>query len=425
MAKQTNYSKIFIKNTDNSYEAVTIDDNYDVTKNTTYYYLDIKNADNFLTLFEKYGQLYEQLKSDVSRNIGKYVDNALHKYQVRKTAFSSFIKEYYIPKLHNSTVEPGAEVTEPEGYTADGLGRDPEGSDISKDAAYQLQENEYLLINYTNSKTDESGNETKSVINKCYKCGDIIQPNFGIVDSLLYHKTHSYSKASGFDFTSLSNMNGYANFKNPEGMFTLGTDEQICIKEIVKIELDKNDSFLYWNRNDENSDAENNIFEFDEVYADIDLKSLTPEQIAALPRNAYTLKEGEYLYYTNAKKTNMAYYGAGSIIIKSEKTPILIKNTSKGIIKAEDIMNNGLDAIPWIGFRLGEDSAKITVIENQYISLTEGDTFYGATEVNAQPDNVGGINLSNIWVNIGSAKYKFAEEDAITALPEIKINGIY
>ena len=427
--KQATYSKIFIKNADDSYEAVTIDDNYDVAKNTGYYYLDIKTADNFLALFEsikgKYGQLYEQLKSDVSRNIGKYVDNALHKYQARKTAFSSYIKEYYIPKLHESTVEPGAEVTKPEGHTADGLGRDPEGSDISKDAAYQLQENEYLLINYTNSKTDESGNETKSVINKCYKCGDIIQPNFGIVDSLLYHKNHSYSKTSGFDFISLSNTNGYANFTNPEGMFTLGTDEQICIKEIVKIELDKNDSFLYWNRNDENSDAENNIFEFDEVYTDIDLKTLTPEQIAALPRNAYTLKEGEYLYYTNAKKTNMAYYGAGSIIIKSEKTPKLIKNTSKGIVKAEDIMNNGLDAIPWIGFRLGEDSAKITVIENQYISLTEGDTFYGVTEVNAQPDNVGGINLSNIWVNIGSAKYKFAEEDTATTLPEIKINGIY
>ena len=189
--------------------------------------------------------MYEQLKSDVSRNIGKYVDNTLHKYQARNTAFSSFIKEYYIPILHEATVEPGQELTMPEGYTADGLGRDPDGSDISKDAAYQLQENEYLLVNYTNSKTDESGNETKSVINKCYKCGDIIQPNFGIVDSLLYHKNHSYSKTSGFDFTSLSNVNGYTNFKNPEGMFTLGTDEQICIKEIVKIELDKNDSFLY------------------------------------------------------------------------------------------------------------------------------------------------------------------------------------
>lgn len=420
--KQTDYSKIFIKDADNSYKVVIIDDNYAVAENTKYYYLDIKTADNFLALFrnieETYGRLYEQLKSDVSRNIGKYVDNTLHKYQARNTAFSSFIKEYYIPELHPSTVEPG-DLDAPEGYTADGLGRDPEGSDISKDAAYQLQENEYLLINYTNSKTDESGNETKSVINKCYTCGDIIQPNFGIVDSLLYHKTHSYSKNSGFDFVSIRNTNGYNNFKNPEGMFTLGTDEQICIKEIVKIELDKNDSFLYWNRNDENPDAEINEFTFDEIYKD------ESEQTTESGPNAYTLKEGEYLYYTNAKKTNMAYYGAGSIIIRSKKTPLLRKNTSKGVVKAEDIMNNGLDAIPWIGFRLGEDSAKITVVENQYISLTEGDTFYGATNVNTQPDNVGGINLSNNWINIGSAKYKFAEEDTATTLPEIKINGIY
>lgn len=423
LKKQTDYSKIFIKNADSSYEVVTIDNDYTVAENTKYYYLDIKTADNFLALFrnieETYGGLYEQLKSDVSRNIGKYVDNTLHKYQARNTAFSSFIKDYYIPILHEATVEPGQELTMPEGYTKDGLGRDPDGSDISKDAAYQLQENEYLLINYTNSKTDESGNETKNTINKCYKCGDIIQPNFGIVDSLLYHKNHSYSKTSGFDFASLGNVKGYDNFKNPEGMFTLGTDEQICIKEIVKIELDKNDSFLYWNRNDENPNAENNEFTFDEVYID------KPEQTTESEPNAYTLKEGEYLYYTNAKKTNMAYYGAGSIIIKSEKTPKLIKNTSKGIVKAEDIINNGLDAIPWIGFRLGEDKSKITVVENQYISLTEGDTFYGATEVNAQSDNIGGVDLSNSWVNIGSAKYKFAEEDAAITLPEIKINGIY
>ena len=420
--KQADYSKIFVIDNENKYVVVTIDDNYDTTKYAEYYYLDIKTADNFLSLFrnieETYGGLYEQLKSDVSRNIGKYVDNTLHKYQARKTAFSSSIKDYYIPILHESTVEPG-DLDAPEGYTKDGLGRDPDGSDISKDAAYQLQENEYLLINYTNSKTDESGNETKSVINKCYTCGDIIQPNFGIVDSLLYHKTHSYSKNSGFDFASLSKTDGYKNFKNPGGMFTLSTDEQICIKEIVKIELDKNDSFLYWNRNDENPDAEINEFTFDEIYKD------ESEQTTESGPNAYTLKEGEYLYYTNAKKTNMAYYGAGSIIIRSKKTPLLRKNASKGLVKAEDIMNNGLDAIPWIGFRLGEESSKITVIENQYISLTEGDTFYGTTEVNAQPDNVGDISLSNNWINIGSAKYKFAEEDTPTTLPEIKINGIY
>ena len=82
------------------------------------------------------------------------------------------------------------------------------------------------------------------------------------------------------------------------------------------------------------------LFIFDEIYKDKSNQTTESEP------NAYTLKEGEYLYYTNAKKTNMAYYGAGSIIIRSKKTPKLIKNTSKGVVKAEDIMNNGLDAIP-------------------------------------------------------------------------------
>ena len=119
----------------------------------------------------------------------------------------------------------------------------------------------------------------------------------------------------------------------------------------------------------------------------------------------------------------MAYYGAGSIIIKSDKTPRLRKSTAKDIVKAEDIMENGLEAIPWIGFRLGETDAKITVIENQYITLTEGDTYYGVSVGRAK--EVGGPILDNNWQQITTAKYKFAEDDAPTNLPDIDIRGIY
>jgi hypothetical protein len=120
--------------------------------------------------------------------------------------------------------------------TANGLGRSANYKTISKDSEYQLQNGEYLLINYTDSKTDSSGVERKSVINKYYGEGDIIRPNFDIVDSLLYHNNHSYSKRDGFSFNEVT---------NPEGLFTLGVNEQIEIRDIVQVNLDAENACLY------------------------------------------------------------------------------------------------------------------------------------------------------------------------------------
>ena len=193
-------------------------------------------------------------------------------------------------------------------------------------------------------------------------------------------------------------------------MFTLDTNEQIEIRDIVKIELDQADTLLYWNRNDEDENATSHRFTFDEYY---DRESGD--------YNAYTLKEGEYLYYTNAKKINMAYYGAGSIIVKSDGTPDLIKYNTNGIISAEDIAINGVEAIPWVTFKL-DKTKKISVVENQYITLTEGDTFFGATD-GEQQSNLGMI-LDNGWKKITGASYKFAESEADEDLPEVLVDGI-
>jgi hypothetical protein len=98
---------------------------------------------------------------------------------------------------------------------------------------YRLKSNEYILFNYTESKTVE-GTEQKTVVNKVYTEGDIIRANFNLIDSSLYHNNHSYSKRDGFSF------DGY----QPEGMFTLGANEQIEIRDIVKVELDEA-AYLY------------------------------------------------------------------------------------------------------------------------------------------------------------------------------------
>lgn len=282
--------------------------------------------------------------------------------------------------------------------TANGLGKAANYKTISKDSEYQLQNGEYLLINYTDSKTDTSGVERKSVINKYYGEGDIIRPNFDIVDSLLYHNNHSYSKRDGFSFNEVS---------NPEGLFTLGVNEQIEIRDIVQVNLDAENACLYWNLKSDNSEVLTNEFAFTENYG-------------GGTNNAYTLKEGEYLYYTTSQKQNLAYYGAGSIIVKSTETAKLIKYTTDGEVSSEEIATNGLmAAIPWGNYNLA-GNRRIKVIENQYISLTAGDAIKSVT-TNSCLSGVAAID--NDWQAITGAEYKFAEDSVYSSLPAVNVGN--
>jgi hypothetical protein len=67
-------------------------------------------------------------------------------------------------------------------------------------------------------------------------------------------------------------------------------------------------------------------------------------------------------------------------------------------------------------------SAKIHIIENQYVSLTEGDSIISITADNSTSGDI--IGLDNDWVDITGASYKFAGEDSTTVLPSIDITDL-
>lgn len=284
--------------------------------------------------------------------------------------------------------------------TTDGFGIDATYSGVPKDGEYQLKGGEYLLINYTDSKTDSSGAETKSVINLEYGEGTIIKANFSLIDSEKYHENHSWSKKDKFSFE---------NHPGVPGMFTLGTNEQIEIRDIVKVDLDDETMYLYWELNSDDPEKETNEFKFTENYN-------------GGTENAYTLKEGEHLYYTNSKKQDLVYYGAGTLIVKNEETPDLIKYASSGSVSEEEIMTNGLAAaIPWQAYNLNSTKKRLEIIENKYISLTEGDVLLLIDGGEPSPD------LANDWIALDSTKttkYRFAEDDSPTTLPAIAVTGI-
>lgn len=335
---------------------------------------------------------------------GKLVDELYYKYvRLHTPPTKESLKETFVQKTHDDDSDE---------HTKDGLGKDAKGSSILKDSEYQLDSGEYLLINYTNSKTNENGEEIKTVHNEYYGEGKIIKPNFGLISSELYHSNHSYSKRDGFDFSD----KGVA---NPDGMFTLGPNEQIAIRDIVKVELDQADSYIYWSRNDDDNTKTSIEFTFNEYYGP---QTAEDEEQTPQKYNAYTLKDGEYVYYTDSKKQSMAYYGAGSIIVKGDATPVL-KKLEK--VEVDKLLENGLDAIPWGRYNLSAKDGGLTIIENKYVTLTEGDEFYGvADQASSNPDNVGGIALSNDWLQISGAKYRFAEDEDDSSLPILKIRGI-
>ena len=390
------------------------------TAHTSYYYVPLKPLEGQQSIFwalnnwiKSQKGLHGQPLTGIYRTVGaqelpfgRLIDVSQYKYLPaysfgNLSSDKAALNNFYVQVTHDPDSE---DVKTYKIYTADGLGQDASYVGVPKDGEYQLKTGEYLLINYTDSKTDEAGVERKTVINKVYSEGDVIRANFELIDSALYHNSHSYSKKDGFSFEG----------QTPEGMFTLGTNEQIEIRNIVQVDLDEREAYLYWTLNSDDPNALSNSFIFNENYGNG-------------TNNAYTLKEGEHLYYTDSKKQDLVYYGAGTLVVKSTPSLELRKYTSNGEVSEEDIMAYGLAAnIPWQPFSF-DNEKKLTIIENQYISLTEGDIIIkidGNAPVSAETMPDGSWNN---WKQISTpveTSYRLAEDDVTSHLPPLVVSGI-
>ena len=428
--KKADYGTIFKK------EIIGEKDTYNTasvfTKDTEYFYLVINDdlfvklnswvrtqignhGKNLLGIYRTTGVQEKPFGNLIDVDLKKYWP--AYKFGISNTngaANSEILSKFFIQVTHDNNDS----LVVANNVTADGLGRDADYQGVPINGEYQLKSNEYLLINYTDSKTDESGAEQKSVVNLEYLAGTVIRANFNLIDSDRYNVNHSWSKRDKFNF---------ANHPNLPGMFTLGTNEQIEIRDLVKINLEDDVTYLYWELNSDDPEALSNPFNFTEDYG-IDPNSRKDQggiswgTVDEPIHNAYTLKEGEHLYYTNSKKQDLVYYGAGTLIVKNSETPPLIKYTSSGAVSEDEIMTNGLAAaIPWQKYSLNTAAKRLEIIENQYISLTEGDTLL---LVNDQYPTKTANNLTNTWTEIKSAAYRFAEDTNNTAVPMVAVPSI-
>lgn len=400
----------FITDPSNSYEA------------GYYYYAPLKNSDETFavltatiklikdTLSGDYWShvngLYKVLAPDLSRAPGFLINADKYKFVLCKTTLksgnASAFNTYYFP----DPWKDGDKELQAKGWKEAELGT-PLGISAQLDhiqpgTEYQLKDNEYLFINYTPASTTDSSEQTSSTaaalpINKVYGPGTIIKPNDAttLYDSKEMHDFMgtAWRKVSGFDFTK------YATTVDPfDGMYSLGPTEQIDIRDFVEVNLNDNTMYLYWILN------KTRTIEID------------PDK--GKKAQAFTLEDGEYIFYTDKNKLEMSYYGSGTeVIFVSEYKAKFTFNHDNTRVNFEKIITDGIAAIPWRAFNFTIDKYFIKLREYKYIVLGEGDRLLIEDDTNTT------VTYNSVeWkplANTLPVKYEMSGTE--TTLPQISV----
>ena len=341
--------------------------------------------------------IYKGLGSNKDNIPGYLVDSTKYKYGLLNfAATNGNFSNYY--------------VQDPEGAGPSNnynLGKDIVFSGIRKNSDYELQTDEFLLINYTKSEnsTEASTEEQQeSIITQYYGPGTIIRPNFDVYDSQEYAdgSNKTFTKTD-VDFTSTFEDEGVTLAKKLYSMFTLGTDEKIEIREISNIYLDSSTEYLYWNLNNSSNQLRLAYEGIKDVGGGISLVTYS-----------YSLGENEYIYYTDANKLDMAYYGNGTKVTiydyistptdssyKNPRVYYILDNS----VSNDTILSSGLNSVPWVKFNFNsrENTGIKTYMvftEYQYINLIEGD-YINNIDLETSPSEHGGSSyIDKNWYKI-------------------------
>ena len=248
-------------------------------------------------------------------------------------------------------------------YVAKTIGKDAKANIIPNNEEYELRTNEYLYIEYTPSTTTEDGtSKTLDAVKEIHGPGTIIRPNGfteGLEESTVYAQSHSPVKSLEFKLPDGSTKN--------IALFSFGANEQVEIRELSQVKLNKdfiaNSDTVYIYKN----------------FNDCDVLEGSPDYDGGKRvNNTYTLKDGEYVFYTDSSKTELAYYTSGTDV--SLHGDVVLPKFD--IIDIATIFESGLQEIPWYPISFAGDRG-ITFQEFQYITLGPGDTLKSAT-INGQ-----------------------------------------
>lgn len=277
-------------------------------------------------------------------------------------------------------------------YLVKNLGKDSEPIIINNNEEYELQQDEFLYIEYTPSTTTEDGATQELEAKKeIYGPGTIIRPSgfeTGLMDSSVYTSLgHTPFKTVSFDTDAKSGV--------PVDMQRFGASEQVEIREFSEITLSKDSPTIYVYKNFNGCD---------------ELEK--PEGKAGV--RSYTLKDGEYIFYTDQNKTEFAYFGTGTLVKLAGSVTI----PQFDVVDLFTIFNSGIQEIPW-RHRALSGNDKIIFQEYQYVTLGPEDTL--SKLVLSDSDGTG---LSSEWKPCDEVEYLLAGAEQTTKLPTINVRNL-
>jgi hypothetical protein len=297
----------------------------------------------------------------------------------------------YLESPHFSTYLEGI-------YIAENLGSDIKPNFIKNGTEYELKEGEYLYIEYTPSTTTSDGSAVAESVKEVLGPGKIIKPSgfeAGLVDSTVYAAEHTAPKK--VDFPDIKGV----------PMFSLGASEQIELRDLARVELTKssftNASTIYVYKNFNSCPELETIPSDGSGYKD-------GERI----NSSYTLKDGEYIFYTDQNKTDFAYYTSGTEVTLTGRTEL----PQFEIIDLANIFDNGIQEIPWKPLNLTNSNDGIIFQEYQYRTIGEGDTLNRLVLENPSEP------LEGTWRACRDVKYTIAGAAESDSLSKIDISTL-
>ena len=279
-------------------------------------------------------------------------------------------------------------------YIAEDFGRDVEANFISNNEEYELRNGEYLYIEYTPSTTTEDGtSQTQESVKEILGPGTIIKPSgfdSRLVDSTAYKETATAPKTVKFD-TIMAEI----------PMYSLGASEQIEVREFAKVEL--NNSTL--------SNA-SKIYVYKNFNGCTALETIPSSGSGVHTNSTYVLKDGEYIFYTDQNKAELAYFSSGTEVTLTGNTYLPQFET----IDLATILSSSIQDIPWKPLELTGNNG-IIFKEFQYITLGNGDTIKNLQLVDSRE------YLDSQWRSCANAVYTLAGEDTQNVLPKINVTS--
>ena len=237
---------------------------------------------------------------------------------------------------------------------------------LKADEDYQLGSNEYFIMYWKESQTD---NYYKYAI---YGQGNILKltafdlpmndGSSNIGKELVNYMTNTGTEADPIYYTdsNLDNRMTYAISQEvatiTESNNTLSTTKTITIRKINQIVLTASDSYCYWILNQKSENSGNQ-----ETY-----------RLFEVGEYSKILNSGEYFIYTDSTLTNLTILGAGTLIQRSDTTYVW----EVQVKDAASIIENGISAFTesdW--FKIAPSDATLSLTEQYYFNIGPGSEF--------------------------------------------------